>query len=50
MSLCFSGCSITWGDELQNKFLERYSTLVSNHYDARPAKISAGGISIESIV
>ena len=50
MSLCFSGCSITWGDELQNKFQERYSTLVSNHYDARHTNISACGISNDSIV
>ena len=50
MSLCFSGCSITWGDELQNKFQERYSTLVSNHYDAKHANISKCGISNDTIV
>ena len=50
MSLCFSGCSITWGDELQNKFQERYSTLVSQHYDARHTNISACGISNDTIV
>ena len=50
MSLCFSGCSITWGDELKNQYQERYSTLVSNHYDARHTNISACGISNDSIV
>ena len=50
MSLCFSGCSITWGDELKMRYLERYSFLVSKHYDARHANISECGISNDTIV
>tara|TARA_B100000424_G_scaffold47223_1_gene32828 strand:- start:161 stop:835 length:675 start_codon:yes stop_codon:yes gene_type:complete len=50
MSLCFSGCSITWGDELLNNHQDRYSTLVSNHYDARHTNISKCGISNDTIV
>ena len=48
--LCFSGCSITWGDELENNYQERYSTLVSNHYDVRHTNISENGISNDQIV
>ena len=50
MSLCFSGCSITWGDELERRYADRYSTLVSNHYDARHTNISRCGISNDAIV
>ena len=50
MSLCFSGCSITWGDELKNRYQERYSTLVSKHYDAIHSNISECGISNDTIV
>jgi lysophospholipase L1-like esterase len=50
MSLCFSGCSITWGDELQSPYTERYSTIVSKHYDARHVNLSACGISNDTIV
>jgi len=50
MSLCFSGCSITWGDELKNNHQERYSTLVSKHYDVRHTNISENGISNDNIV
>ena len=50
MSLCFSGCSITWGDELQNRVKERYSTLVSNHYGCNHVNISQCGISNDNIV
>ena len=49
-SLCFSGCSITWGDELKNRYSERYSTLVSKHYDSRHFNLSQCGISNDSIV
>ena len=49
-SLCFSGCSITWGDELKNRYQERYSTLVSKHYNYRHFNLSACGISNDSIV
>jgi hypothetical protein len=50
MSLCFSGCSITWGDELKNRYIERYSTLVSKHYDTKHVNLSACGISNDTIV
>ena len=50
MSLCFSGCSITWGDELKNRYQERYSTIVSKHYDCRHFNLSQCGISNDSIV
>ena len=49
-SLFFSGCSITWGDELKKRFAERYSTLVSNHYDCKHINISQCGISNDNIV
>ena len=50
MNLLFSGCSITWGDELQSQYTERYSTLVSKHYDAIHSNISECGISNDTIV
>ena len=50
MSLCFSGCSITWGDELKTRYIERYSTLVSKHYDTRHVNLSECGISNDTIV
>ena len=50
MSLCFSGCSITWGDELHNRIGERYSTLVSDHYKCGHVNISKCGISNDNIV
>ena len=49
-SLFFSGCSITWGDELKNRYIERYSTIVSKHYNTRHVNLSACGISNDSIV
>ena len=49
-SLCFSGCSITWGDELKTRYIERYSTLVSKHYDTRHVNLSECGISNDTIV
>ena len=50
MSLCFSGCSITWGDELKKRYAERYSTLVSSHYDTKHVNLSECGISNDTIV
>ena len=50
MSLFFSGCSITWGDELKNQGSERYSTLVSKHYGCKHVNISQCGISNDCIV
>tara|TARA_Y100001937_G_C6974344_1_gene264797 strand:- start:8 stop:667 length:660 start_codon:yes stop_codon:yes gene_type:complete len=50
MSLFFSGCSITWGDELEDRLNERYSTLVSNHYGCQHYNLSERGISNDNIV
>ena len=50
MNLLFSGCSITYGDELQNKFMERFSKLVSDHFAARHSNLSECGISNDNIV
>jgi len=49
-SLCFSGCSITWGDELKNRYGERYSTIVSNHYNVKHVNISECALSNDGIV
>ena len=50
MSLFFSGCSITWGDELEDRLNERFSTLVSNHYKSQHTNLSERGISNDCIV
>ena len=50
MSLCFSGCSITYGDELENKEQERFSRLVSDHYGLSDNNISLCGASNDDIV
>ena len=50
MLLCFSGCSITWGDELQDRINQRFSTLVSKHYDCKALNLSENGISNDAIV
>tara|TARA_B100001996_G_scaffold379941_1_gene366500 strand:+ start:647 stop:1276 length:630 start_codon:yes stop_codon:yes gene_type:complete len=46
MSLLFSGCSITWGDELQDRVNERFSNLVN------PKSVNIGecGVSNDYIV
>ncbi len=49
-SLLFSGCSITWGDELHNRLSERFSNLVSNHYGTNAINLSECGISNDHIV
>jgi hypothetical protein len=49
MIIFYNGCSCTWGDELQNREQERYSTLVSNHYNAPHVNISECGISNDAI-
>ena len=48
--LCFSGCSITWGDELHDRMNERFSALVSQHYDCKAFNLSERGISNDAIV
>ena len=50
MKLFFSGCSITWGDELEDRMSERFSTLVSNHYKSPNTVLSERGISNDCIV
>tara|TARA_B100000927_G_scaffold87402_1_gene70452 strand:+ start:403 stop:1089 length:687 start_codon:yes stop_codon:yes gene_type:complete len=50
MLLFFSGCSITWGDELNDRLNDRFSTLVSNHYNSQHLNISSRGISNDNIV
>ena len=50
MLLFFSGCSITWGDELSDRLNDRFSTLVSNHYNSQHLNISSRGISNDNIV
>ena len=49
-SLCFSGCSITFGDELRDPANERFSKLVSGHYGVEENNISECGISNDLIV
>ena len=45
-SLLFSGCSITWGDELHNRLSERFSNLVS----PRSVNLGECGVSNDFIV
>ena len=49
-SITFSGCSITWGDELNNRLNERYSKLVADHYNTKGYNMSECGISNDAIV
>lgn len=49
MHILFNGCSHTWGDELKNREQDRYSTLVSNHYNASHSNISECGRSNDAI-
>ena len=50
MKILFTGCSITWGDELTDRENTRYSRLVSNHYGAEEVNIAWNGISNDRIV
>jgi len=50
MLMFFSGCSITWGDELKDRLNERFSTLVSKHYKSQHLNMSERGISNDNIV
>tara|TARA_B100000945_G_C20102173_1_gene466383 strand:+ start:71 stop:634 length:564 start_codon:yes stop_codon:yes gene_type:complete len=47
--MIFSGCSITWGDELENQ-QDRFSTIVSNTINVTETNISLCGISNDAIV
>ena len=49
MHILFNGCSLTWGDELKNRLEERYSTLVSNYYQAEHVNLSDCGRSNDAI-
>ena len=48
--ITFSGCSITWGDELVDRLNERYSKLVADHYNTKGYNMSECGISNDAIV
>ena len=49
MSLCFNGCSFTFGIPPVRRH-ERYSFLVSNHYGVTENNISKNGASNDDIV
>lgn len=49
MHILFNGCSYTWGDELEYRERDRFSTLVSKHYNASHANISGCGRSNDAI-
>ena len=49
MHIFFNGCSLSWGDELENKLEDRFSTLVANHYQANHVNISDCGRSNDAI-
>lgn len=49
MHILFNGCSYTWGDELDHRERDRFSTLVSNHYNASHSNISDCGVSNDAI-
>ena len=48
--LSFSGCSITWGDELENRLDDRFSKLVSDHYGCRAYNMGVCGVSNDYLV
>ena len=52
MSLCFNGCSFTWGlpQNLPNLREQRYSRLVSDHYGITEINIAQIGASNDGIV
>ena len=45
MTIFFNGCSITWGDELEEKEDQRYSTLIGHQLDADVVNIAQAGVS-----
>lgn len=49
-NLLFNGCSITYGDELENTERDRFSSLVSNHFNKTHGNIAVGGSSNDIIV
>ena len=50
MKILFHGCSITWGDELEDRENERYSKLVSDKFDTKDNNIALCGNSNDLIV
>ena len=48
--MIFSGCSITWGDELENREEDRFSKIVSDTIDVPENNISLCGISNDAII
>lgn len=50
MRILFSGDSFTWGDELENNTEERFSRLVSQHFDAEEINVSKCGNSNDTIL
>lgn len=50
MKIYFDGCSWTYGTELENKEEERFSKLISNHFDAEEVNLSCPGGSNQRII
>ena len=48
--ILFDGCSWTWGDELENREKDRFSTLVSDHIGKNHVNISERGKSNDGIL
>ena len=48
--ILFDGCSWTWGDELENREKDRFSTLVSDHIGKNHTNISERGKSNDGIL
>ncbi len=49
MKILFSGCSNTWGDELDNPETERYSYHVAKHFNAEEINVSDCGASVHMV-
>ena len=49
MKILISGCSNTWGAELDNPLGERYSRLVSDHFNADEINVSDCGASVHMV-
>jgi hypothetical protein len=50
MKVLFSGCSFTWGDELENREEQRFSRLVCNKLEAEETNVSECGYSNDLIL
>ena len=50
MKILFTGCSSTWGDELEDRLNQRYSKIVSDHYNIEEHNIALCGISNDAII